>query len=361
MKRKIFYCKAALTVIFFTGLFASQSAAEIQGSVRTLGGINHIAKNNWNPKFNLIPSFMRDDTYEEYGENYYLKYDFDADSFTSYEGALTDSKTGLNIGITAEIDDNIVGKINKFSGYLGVKSLMLRLEHGKMKGTASWIGSSVTAMAQQVKFDSSYNNISLVKWIGKVPVDYVGISYVTLGLPIQIDTMYTDSDKTKQRYGNPVYDKDFEAKIYAFSLGFDTLVTPLIFPDAAERSELYKQMAASKKESKGLGFFCSMQDLFGLGSARVSDEALAFAEAANFDGGRKAVDGKHTVAYVAMNLSLGLQYSVKNHIALGLGYNWAVTSLLPFGGGADNNTELGYTYRFNLLRHGPILRAYFAF
>ena len=208
------YLNAALTCVFITGMFTSQAAAEIQSrSVRTIGGINHIAKNNWNPKFNLIPSFMRDEKYKEYGQNYFLKYEFDANSFTSYEGALTDSKTGLNIGFTAEVDDNMVGKINKFSGYLGIKSLMLRLESGKMRGNASWIGSSVTAMAQQVEFDNKYKNVSLVKWIGKAPIDYIGISYISFGLPIQIDTMYTNSDKTKQRFGNPVYDKDFEAKI----------------------------------------------------------------------------------------------------------------------------------------------------
>ncbi len=362
MKMKISYCKAALLFVFFTGVLTSQSKAEIQsGSVRTLGGVNHIAKNNWNPKFNLIPKFMRDDTYNEYNQNYFLEYKFAADAFTIYEGALTDSKTGLNLGFTAEIDDNIVGKINKYSGYLGIKSLMLRMESGGMKGSAVWTGLSVSSMPARVDFDNSYNNVSLVKWIGKMPVDYVGISYVTFGLPIQIDTMYTNSDKTKQVFGNPVYDENFEAKIYAISFGFDTLVTPLIFPDAAERSEFYKAMSGSEKKSNGIGAFCSMQDLFGLGSARVSDKALTFAELANPAGGRKAVDGKHTVGYVAMDLSLGLQYSIKNKFAIGLGYNWAVTSLIPFGGGADNNTELGYTYSFNLLRHGPILRAYFAF
>jgi len=361
------YRKAALSCIFFTGIFTSQAAAEIQSSrFRTVSGINYISKNNWNPKFNLIPSFLRDDTYKEYGQNYFLKYKFDANSFTTYEGALTDEKLGLNIGLSAELDDNFVGKINKYSGYIGIKSLMLRLQSGKMRGTASWIGSSVTAMAQQVEFDSSYKNVSLVKWIGKAPIDYIGISYISFGLPIQIDTMYTDSDKTAQLYTQcPVYDKDFEAKIYAISFGFDTLVTPLMFPDAAKRSELYKAMAESKKKSNGFGAFASMQDLFGLGTARVSDEALRLAEKAAktrpLVGERKAVDGKHTVGYVAMDLSLGLQYSVKKKFALGLGYNWAVTSLIPFGGGADNPTELGYTYNFNLLRHGPIFRAYFAF
>jgi len=362
MKIKMPYCKAALTVVFFTGLCASQSGAEIQSSgVRTMGGLNHIAKNNWNPKFNLIPKFMRDDTYKEYNQNYFLKYEFAAESFTTYEGALTDSKTGINLGFTAEIDDNLVGEINKYSGYLGIKSLMLRMESGGIRGSAVWTGLSVSSMPATVDFDSSYSNVSLVYWIGKAPFDYIGLSYVSFGLPIQIDTMYTNTNKTKQVFGKPVYDKDFEAKIYALSFGMDTLVTPLLFPDAAKRSEFYKLMAESEEKSNGMGAFMSMQSLFGIGSARVSDEALAFAETANPDGGRKAVNGKHTVGYVAMDFSFGLQYKVKNHFALGLGYNWAVTSLTPFGGGADNPTKLGYTYSFNLLRHGPVLRAYFAF
>ncbi|MCD6310996.1 MAG: hypothetical protein J7M11_00840 [Elusimicrobia bacterium] len=358
---EISYCKAALLFVFFTDIFTSQSSAEIQSSsIRTLGGVNHIAKNNWNPKFNLIPKFMRDDTYKEFNQNYFLEYKFAADAFTIYEGALTDSKTGLNLGITAEINDNLVGEINKYSGYLGIKSLMLRMEHGGMKGSAVWTGPSVSSMPARVDFDNSYNNVSLIYWIGKAPIDYIGINYVSFGLPIQIDTMYTNSDKTKQVFGNPVYDENFEAKIYAISFGFDTLVTPLIFPDAAERSEFYKAMEQSEQDTKIIPFF-SMQDLFGLGYGIVSDEALTFAELANPAGGRKAVDGKSLVGYVAMDLSLGLQYSIKNKFALGLGYNWAVISLTPFGGGADNNTELGYTYSFHLLRHGPILRAYFAF
>ncbi|MDO9513292.1 MAG: hypothetical protein Q7J59_01605 [Elusimicrobiota bacterium] len=362
MKIKMSCCKAALILGFFTAVFASPSEAEIQSErIRTLGVNNYIAKNNWNPKFNLIPGFMRDDTYETYGENYFLEYEFAADSFATYEGALTDEKLGLNIGLTAEIDNNLVGKINKYSGYLGIKSLMLRMESGGIRGSAVWTGLSVSSMPATVDFDSSYSNVSLVYWIGKAPIDYIGLNYVSFGLPIQIDTMYTKTDKTKQLYGNPVYDKDFEAKIYALSFGMDTLVTPLLFPDAAKRSEFYKLMAESEEKSKGMGAFMSMQSLFGLGSARVSDEALRFAEVANPDGERKAVNGKHTVGYVAMDLSFGLQYKLKNRFALGLGYNWAVTSLTPFGGGADNPTELGYTYSFNLMRHGPILRAYFSF
>ncbi|MBU3955666.1 hypothetical protein KJ633_04325 [bacterium] len=367
MKIKISYCKAALILGFFTAVFASASEAEIRSNrIRTLCGINYIAKNNWNPKFNLIPGFMRDERYEAYGENYFLEYEFAADSFATYEGALTDEKLGLNIGLTAEIDNNLVGKINKYSGYLGIKSLMLRMQSGKMRGTASWKGNPVGVnpdkMAEKVEFDSKYSNVSLVKWIGKAPLDYIGISYVSLGLPIQIDTMYTKTDKTKQLYGNSVYDKDFEAKIYAVSFGMDTLVTPLLFPNIAEHCEFYKLMAASEEKSNGMGAFFSSQNLFGLGNARISEEALGFAEAANpSTPGRKAVDGKHTVGYVALDLSFGLQYSVKKKFTLGLGYNWSVTSLIPFGGGADNNTELGYTYSFNLMRHGPILRAYFAF
>ena len=45
MKIKMSYLNAALTCVFITGMFTSQAAAEIQSrSVRTIGGINHIAK-----------------------------------------------------------------------------------------------------------------------------------------------------------------------------------------------------------------------------------------------------------------------------------------------------------------------------
>jgi len=360
MKIKLSSRKTALLFVFSAVVLTSQSGAEIQSSrIRTLGGMNYTARSRWNPKFNLLPKAMRDETYKKFGQNYFLEYDFVADSFSTYEGAMTDEKLGLNIGLSAEMDDNFVGKINKFSGYLGIKSLMLRLQSGKMRGSASWTGDPVAGMADKIDFDERYSDVSMVYWIGKAPFDYLGFSYISFGLPIQVDTMKTESDKTKQVYANPVYDKDFEAKIYAVSFGMDTLVTPMLFPDSAERSEFYRVMAESNKKSKGLGAYVSMQSLFGLGNARVSDGALLLAEAAN--PGRTAVDGKSLVGYVAMDLGFGLQYSIERKFSLGLGYKWSVTSLTPFGGGADNSTELGYIYTFDLLRHGPVLRAYLAF
>ncbi|ULQ59550.1 hypothetical protein K7I13_13950 [Brucepastera parasyntrophica] len=65
-----------------------------------------------------------------------LNFDLDPNAFTTYEGGFW-HKSGFQLGVSADVDNNIVGKLDKLIGFLGFKNFMLRVSGGKITGTAT--------------------------------------------------------------------------------------------------------------------------------------------------------------------------------------------------------------------------------
>lgn len=313
---------------------AAIAMGEEETRFSAIGGISAVPKTNWSAKSIIADKNL-------------INYNFDATALTTYDGMLTDQKLGLSAGGSATVDDNLVGKLYNAMGFVGIKSFMLRIQSGKLTGTTNWTGPLAPGQLAASKFDNKYTNIDLLHW-SEGGGGYWGVGYTSLSLPLQVETLTTSSDKSNQVKGTPVYDQDAKIKYYNFMFGFDTLIGPLL--------------KKSTREQTGLGFFVATQDRFGAGTFELSETAQNYAKAMN--PGKTPVSRKMFALYVDYDLSLGPKYTFNfggNNLVLAAGYNVGGSLLASIGGGADSPAEVGYEPSFFLFRHGPMVRAYFAF
>jgi len=59
--------------------------------------------------------------------------EMDSTATTIYEGDLWFKKTGLSMGLKVNVDDNFIGKFNRFMGYLGYHNYSIRLQTSRLK------------------------------------------------------------------------------------------------------------------------------------------------------------------------------------------------------------------------------------
>jgi len=310
-----------------------KSSVRTQSKYTVSGGITMVPSVHWSS------SFISNDTY--------LDEDFNPTALTSYEGALAHNQLGLKLGINALVDNNLVGRLDRFMGWIGKNDYVLRVQKGKLRGHATWNTTLASNEVRDFDFSNDYNAVDLIKEFDE-GAGYFGIGYVSLEMPVQVNTLWTDSDRANQHNGVSVYDPDYKMKIYAFLFGFDTMSADV------------KHKTADTKGK--FGFFMSTQDKFGAGTGKISDAAVK--SAVELNTGRTPVDPSLTVLYVDYDASMGVQWTKTGErasVGLGLGYNIGGSLFASIGGAADNSTELGYDSSFMLYRHGPMIKAYVAF
>ena len=178
---------------------------------------------------------------------------------------------------------------------------------------------------------------------------YIGFGYTNFSFPIEINTIITLSDLAHEKYGTPFLDTEYKGTYYAFLFGFDTFASSILYYDAMPEAEM----------GAGLGIFFTAEDRFGFGTSQVSPEAVTAAEALN--PGFKAMSDTFTAIYFENVSSIGLrwrgQYG-KARVAVGFGYEFAITFVSAFASPVDKPGKLGFQINESLFHQGPIARAY---
>jgi len=272
---------------------------------------------------------------------------------TTWEGTISGKKIPLKLGVNINYQNNLIGKLYKYSGYLGFKNITLRIQTGKLSGTAEWTGSPIANYMSIFLFDYRYTNIDLIKSLGKKRTmpGYWGLGYTSLKVPIQVNTLKTATDQAHQEYGVPVFDKGFSIKAYSFLFGFDIM----------QNEAIEKKFSFGRKRDSGFGFFAATYDKFGLGMSKLNDEAIKKAEEVN--PGLKSVGGNLFSALIEYQLSLGPKWSVKigrTRLIVGMGYEFSGAMVANFSGAAKNSKDLGYDPSLFYYRHGVIFRSFFS-
>ena len=310
--------------VLFALLISVAANAAAEDNINTIAGISVIPSTNWKSG----QFISRKD---------YLNLDFDATQFTSYEGSIW-HKSGLSLGIQADVDGNAVGRIQKVLGYLGYKKFMLRMQSGDLRGKATWTGPATAGQPSSVDFQSKFSSVDLLMW-GKSEFFY-GFGYASYEIPMQVNTEVLNGAGNIV-YGQEVYDDAVPVKSYAFLFGFDTM------------------QSALRAEKTGFGFWAYTQDRFGFGTVELSNKAVTRAEAAN--PGRTAMSTSLFSGMVDYDLTLGM-YWIKNlnraRISLGTGYSFSGETVLPFGGGQlTNSSQIRLAPIPYIFRHGLVLKA----
>jgi hypothetical protein len=316
-------------------------AEEDKNAVQSVVGVDYLPHVVWS-----FPSLLNPHGTDE------IDYDMEAVAFTSYEANVRINKLKTTLGLTAVVDDSLVGDVDRLAGYAATKNFLFRYSQGKIKGSADWTGATAPGMAQSFDYDHPVTSYEINYMFGDKGPDesgmtfgwYAGVGYTTLKVPIEIHTLITPGGKENQVYGTPVYDNGYDAKLYCAQFGFDTMLG---------------EMAKGRIVPGTIKFFGHTQDTLGFGEGTISPESVAYAEALN--PGRTFVDREGFITYVQNDSTMGVFWApsfFKGHGVIALGYNLNFSFIATFGGAAERANELGYDASFGLLRHGPQLRVY---
>ena len=336
MKKHLFSLVIAL--FFINGLSAQNDSTKKQKNTPFIIGVSWVPSNSWG-----VSSII--------AQKQLLKYDFDATSMTTWEGSISGRKLPFKLGVNVQFENNLIGKFSKFSGYLGFKRTYLRIQTGKISGTANWTGIEITPYSSTFPFSYRYTNIDLLLSLGKSKMKgtYIGIGYTSLKVPIQVNTLITETDQAHQEYGIPVFDREFSIKAYSFLFGFDLMQSEAITK---------KGLISSKP---GFGIFAATQDKFGLGMSYLSDEAINKAMQMNL--GRTSVGGDLFTALLEYQISVGPKWSTNignARLIIGAGYEFSGAMVANFSGAAKHPSDLGYDPSLFYYRHGVIFRSFFS-
>jgi hypothetical protein len=296
----------------------------------------------------------------------YLKYNFLGTSMSSYEGSFGIKRIGMRFGISAEVDDNIIGKVHRYGGYLGLKGFWLKLQGGSVAGSVSWLGELPPGFSDSYTFNNKTFSIELLKTFkkkryvdGKWQVDqmenqfgfYWGIGYHTFALPVKVTTLTTPGGRENQQFGIPAYDTNFSGKYYTIGFGFDLLRQLSM---SGGRFGLTQGVPPMR-----FAMYASTQDKFGFGSYQLSDHARAMGEALNPD--KIMVDTKGFSYGGFYYLSVGFRYLIYAKpvfIILATGYDLEGAGIINFGGAADTSNDLGYDTNMFYVNHGVSVKIY---
>ncbi len=278
-----------------------------------------------------------------------LDFNLDSNTFTTYEGSLW-HKSGLKLGVNLDVDNNIVGKLNKITGLLGFKKVSLRVSGGKITGTANWKGEPVPGQPETAEVDTKYISIDLLYSIWKSHGSvYVGISYTSYDMPMEIEGLIRNSKNQVTIAPNSAYDDNVKIQTYGIVFGFDSLND------------------AIKSGKEGFTLWAFTQDSIFAGQLKISDEGMRRLAAANpsYD----LVDkNKFFVLGVQYDLTLGLGWTKKigrSILGLGAGYNFSGRGFFSFTGYNDiadypEREMVVDTYPY-LIRHGFVVKGAFAY
>jgi len=154
-------------------------------------------------------------------ESNLLHFTSSPEAFTTYEGSIW-TEMGFNIGAAASVDDNYVGKINRFIGFVGFDNVSMRMATGRITGTAHWEGIQAADQPADIKVDTTYKSVSLLYAPGGDEEELtVGIGYKTYTLPTQFKTTFYYQGRKK--VGNSAYQDNIKYPSYSFFFNMDTM------------------------------------------------------------------------------------------------------------------------------------------
>lgn len=293
----------------------------------------------------------------------YLRYKFTQNSQSSFEGNFAISRVGLRVGLSANLENNFIGKAYQYAGYINLKNYWLRLQSTRVSGVINWIGALPPGYFSSRNFSTKYLNIEILKTssaykymsggaeVNKILGTYWGIGFTSMGLPLKMNTLVTPGGREKQKFGVPAYDTLFTAKLYSACFGLD-LLRQLCMTGG-------RLSSTSGKPAKHFGVYAATQDKIGFGTGIISDYGKSMAETMN--PGYTFVNSRGFVGMVHYSLSLGFRYyRIIGPVFLlsALGYDLEGAAIINSGGAADTNKDLGYDANFFYLNHGVSLKLY---
>lgn len=351
MRRKI------LAILFLVS-FGSSALATKKDTLPAYIGISYVPSLNW--KIGFLDGKTLGNP---------LKLNFDLASMTSYEGNFGIRKIGVRMGVSAQMENNIIGKIYRWGGYLGYKNMMLRLQTSKISGDLEWSGTLPEGFYGTRNFSNKFFNIDIIRMFNKkryvdgkwvvVPGEnqmgfYWGVGYTSMGYPVQLKTLITKGGRENQKFGVPAYDTLYKVQSYNIQAGFDLL--------------RYLCLTGGRygiipgREAMRFAMYASTQDKLGFGPGRLSDYGIRMAEALNPE--KIAVTDKLFNVMVHYSLSLGFRYYVRKGMAayiFALGYDFEGAAMIPFGGAADTDKDLGIDLVHAFFNHGVSFKLYVSF
>lgn len=349
-----------ITFIVATAIFNKAIAQEKKDTLPAFFGASYIPSVNWSVNFI---------NHKDIGKP--LTLNFDLTSMSTYEGNVGIRRIGLRMGISAQMENNLIGKVYRWGGYLGFRNMMLRLQSSKISGNYVWSGAipALPAYSRTGVFSNSYTNIDIIK-VGKkkryidgkwvvMPGEnimgwYWGVGYTSFAHPIEISTLITDSDINHAKFGVPAYDPKYNIKTYNISFGFDLLRYLCL---TGGRYGLNPGMPANR-----FAMYTSLQDKIGFGSGRVSNYGVSMAEILN--PGREILTDKFFNVIVSGNISLGFRYYFRTGPAayiFALGYDFEGAMMAPFSGAIKDNKDIGMEFLNFYFNHGVSFKFYISF
>ncbi|MBI5219600.1 MAG: hypothetical protein HY958_11780 [Bacteroidia bacterium] len=291
----------------------------------------------------------------------YLKYKFDLNSMSSVEGNYAIQKIGLRFGLSANFENNYIGKAYQYAGYLNLKGFWLRIQSTKVSGVVNWSGELPAGPGYFASrnFSNKYFNIEILKsskgFNNKSVMDqrmgfYFGLGYTSMGFPLKMSTLTTPGGRENQKFGKPAYDTLFTTKFYSACFGWNMLHQ--LCMSGGKTGYMWSP-------AKPFAVYANTQDKLGFGTGTVSNYGKSMAEALN--PGYTFVNSKGFTVLVHYSLSLGLRY-YRNagpvFLLFAAGYDLEGAAILGFGGAADTNKDLGYDTNFFYLNHGVSFKLY---
>ena len=274
----------------------------------------------------------------------------DQTASTTYEGDLFLRKLRLKVGLDVDVDNNFIGTLDRFMGYINYSGFTLRVQRSELRGTLDWIGGPVTGVPDlptRQSFDNPYISVDLLHYSPKDASLYYGIGYTSYRLPVQLDCLIyrTDLGEVWWAPTGAVYQPDMAFHIYSGLFGIDTL------HGAFERSGMLAAM-------QGFSLWMATQDRAGVGLSYISDQAKAWVEAAN--GGLSLWSAEQIAMLVDYDLILGVQWVGDVgplRLGCGLGFEFGgqvLTCITPKG-----PVKAGYvdaSPSIYLVHYGPVLK-----
>ncbi len=352
--------KRFISVLYCVLIVCSVNAS-VKDSIPAFIGYSYIPSLKWrvHPNEKIFPKFLRDKKYER---EKFLKYDFDVNGMSSIEGNFAIRKLGLRWGLSANMENNLIGKAYKYGGYLGYRSWWLKIQNSKISGTATWTGQTTVNTPTSCEFSNKYFNVEIIKasniykHMGNgdptniILGTYWGIGYTSLGLPMEFETTVTDTDVSELEFGVSSYDTLFTAKYYTAFFGWDML------RQLCQTHGKYGIIPG--KPAWRLGVYNTCADKIGFGSGRLSNHGVYMAEALN--PGKEIEKNKGFSFLVDFSISLGLRYYLivkPLFITAAVGYDFSAM-IISGGPAAQDNKQLGYEYDPLVINRGVSFKLY---
>jgi hypothetical protein len=350
MKARVFISVALAALLFPSPRLAAQTLpvsvssveSTIESAISTSGSFSIVPVDTWGSgDFDALS-----DTWFGYTtpRTNQMNISMDQTATTTYEGDLFLRKLKLKIGLNVDVDNNFIGKLSRFMGYINYSGLALRVQTSELSGTATWDGATVADMPAQCSFDNRFISVDLLYYRKNDSSMYYGIGYTSYQLPVQLDCLTYDDSRQEVWWANgSVYQPDMAFHIYSALLGFDTL------HGAFEKSGMYGSM-------QGFSFWASTQDRAGVGLSYISDQAKRWVEAEN---GKPLWSAEQIAMLVDYYLTLGLQWVGDvgpARLGIGLGFNLGgqtLTCVTPKG--PVDSSHVDASPSVYLFHYGPIL------